>query len=176
MLCKHFGDSFSYSSTCASDNGCDQVRAARAYSETITGLSPDEIITASSFTEPSLAFSLGTDTVLGESWEVVDFALNRSEPTMLVLDLSRSSSLRALLIFGGVTGVHDDGVVFLSPPGEDDTQHLYTDLVLPSDVNPLGICHRSLASGTNYSRGAETTLLILFTRCAPEDTPNDPQD
>jgi hypothetical protein len=153
----------------------DQVRAARAYSETITGLSPDEIVTASSYTEPSLAFSLGTDTVLGESWEVVDFALNRSEPTMLVLDLSRSSSLRALLIFGAVTGVHDD-VVFLSPPGEDDTQLEYTDFVLPSDVNPLGICHRALASGTNYSRGDDTTLLILFTRCAPEDTANDPQD
>ena len=78
----------------------DQVRAARAYSETITGLSPDEIVTASSYTEPSLVFSLGTDTVLGSAEEVLAFAESRDEPTMVVLDLSRepqlSADLRAL--------------------------------------------------------------------------------
>ncbi|RKQ94211.1 ArnT family glycosyltransferase [Maricaulis maris] len=145
----------------------DQVRAARAYSETITGLSPDEIVTASSFTEPSLAFSLGTDTVLGTTEEVLAFAEGRDEPTMVVLDLSRDAELRSYL-------THPSTLAW-------------------SDIQPLAerfaalrICHRTLAAGTNYARGTNTVLAIAFTYCASdslpqnpltnEDTPNDPQD
>ena len=43
-------------------------------------------------------------------------------------------------------------------------------------MTELEICHRALASGTNYARGTDTVLAIFFTHCAPEDTPNDPQD
>ena len=75
----------------------DQVRATRSYSQTIAGLSPNEIVTASSFTEPSLVFSLGSDTVLGTAEEVLAFAESREEPTMIVLDLSRDAGLRAVL-------------------------------------------------------------------------------
>jgi 4-amino-4-deoxy-L-arabinose transferase-like glycosyltransferase len=146
----------------------DQVRAARSYSQTIAGIAPDEIVTASSYTEPSLVFSLGTDTVLGTADEVLAFAESREEPTMIVLDLSREAALRAFL-----------------------TQPETFDFAVPQTLMPrmleLRICHGALASGTNYSRGDETTLAILFTRCAAddvpadplattEDTPNDPQD
>ena len=144
----------------------DQVRAARAYSETVTGLSPDEIVTASSFTEPSLAFTLGTDTVLGTAEEVLTFAGSRDEPTMVVFDLSRDPELRR----------------YLTDPAA----------MAWSDIQPLAerfatlrICHQTLAAGTNYARGADTVLAIAFTHCASDDIPlnpldneaqNDPQD
>lgn len=135
----------------------DQVRSARAYSQTLTGVSPDEIVTASSFTEPSLAFSLGTDTVLGTAEEVLAFAESRDEPTMVVLDLSRDAALRTYLTRPASLASTD-----LQPMAERFAQ--------------LRICHQTLASGLNYARGTETVLAIVFTRCASEDTPNDPQD
>lgn len=49
----------------------------------------DRLVTASSFTEPSLVFSLGTDTVLGSAEEVLTVANRRDVPTLVVLDLSR---------------------------------------------------------------------------------------
>ncbi|WP_300527131.1 glycosyltransferase family 39 protein [Maricaulis sp.] len=124
----------------------DQVRAARDYSETITGIPASEIITASGYTEPSLVFSLGSDTVLGESADVLAFAANRSEPTMVVLDLSRDAEWKQ----------------FLTDPFPlpyNQTQPMQEQL------DRLEICHTSLASGTNYSRGDETVLAIFFTRC-----------
>ena len=166
----------------------DQVRAARAYSETITGLSPEDIVTASSFTEPSLAFSLGTDTVLGTAEEVLAFAESRVDPTMIVLDLSRDADLRSFFL-----GNH--------APGADLTSLLNDvryDARTAQTLARLSVCHRTLANGTNYARGSETTLVILHTNCASperaiytapaiasggwhsneqtEDTPNDPQD
>jgi hypothetical protein len=166
----------------------DQVRSARAYSETITGLSPDEIVTASSFTEPSLAFSLGTDTVLGTAEEVLAFAESRVDPTMIVLDLSRDADLRSFFL-----GNH--------APGADLTSLLNDvryDARTAQTLAGLSVCHRTLANGTNYARGSETTLVILHTNCASperaiytapaiasggwhsneqtEDTPDDPQD
>ncbi|WP_291841517.1 glycosyltransferase family 39 protein [Maricaulis sp.] len=144
----------------------DQVRAARVYSDVITGLTPDEIVTASSFTEPSIAFSLGTDTRLGTTEEVLTFAEGRDEPTMLVLDLSRDAELRR----------------YLTDPAA----------LAGSDIQPLAerfaalrICNRTLAAGTNYARGTDTVLAIAFTHCAPDEiplnpldneAPNDPQD
>jgi 4-amino-4-deoxy-L-arabinose transferase-like glycosyltransferase len=134
----------------------DQVRGAREYSQTIAGVSPDEIVTASSFTEPSLVFSLGSDTVLGTAEEVLAFAESREEPTMIVLDLSRDAELRT----------------FMTMP----------ETMAWSDLEPmlaryaaLRICHETLASGTNYSRGDETVLAILFATCATtEEIPRDP--
>lgn len=135
----------------------DQVRAARTYSETITGLSPDEIVTASSFTEPSLAFSLGTDTVLGTTEEVLAFAESRDEPIMVVLDLSRDAELRR----------------YLTDPAA----------LAWSDIQPfaerfaaLRICYQTLAAGTNYARGSDTVLAIAFTHCATDEIPLHPLD
>ena len=164
----------------------DQVRAARAYSETITGLSPDQIITASSFTEPSLAFSLGTDTVLGSAEEVLAFAESRDEPTMVVLDLSRDAELRADLL-AEARSVYElrqetmstdwrprfTSAAPIEPPWAE-ADRLRADRL--AWMTELEICHRALAAGTNYARGTDTVLAIFFTRCAPEDTPNDPQD
>ncbi len=76
----------------------DQVRAARSYSQTIAGIAPDEIVTASSYTEPSLVFSLGTDTMLGTAQEVLAFASAHEDPGMLVIDLSRDAGLRAVVL------------------------------------------------------------------------------
>tara|TARA_R110002124_G_scaffold54642_10_gene155256 strand:+ start:5401 stop:7239 length:1839 start_codon:yes stop_codon:yes gene_type:complete len=146
----------------------DQVRAARSYSQTIAGIAPEDIVTASSYTEPSLVFSLGSDTMLGTVEEVLAFAEGHSEPTMLVLDLSRDDALRAYLI-APETMSYTDAAPWMAR------------------LSNLQICHGAMASGTNYSRGDETTLAILFTRCAAEDiivepladvedTPNDPQD
>jgi len=141
----------------------DQVRAARSYSDTIAGISPDEIITASSFTEPSLVFSLGTDTVLGTAEEVLAFAESREEPTMVVLDLSRDESYR-------------DALTHLGGPRSGEYSIVFPYL---ERLNGLEVCHATLASGTNYSRGDETVLAIFFSRCGdltdwyghPFDTP-----
>ena len=87
---------------------------------------------------------------------------------MVVLDLSRDDALRAYLI-APETMNFTDPAPWMAP------------------LSNLQICHGAMASGTNYSRGDETTLAILFTRCAAEDiivepladvedTPNDPQD
>ena len=146
----------------------DQVRAARSYSQTIAGIAPEEIVTASSYTEPSLVFSLGTDTMLGTAQEVLAFAESREAPTMVVLDLSRDDAFRT----------------FLTAP---ETMSLADPAPWIASLFNLQVCHGAMASGTNYSRGDETTLAILFTRCAVEDiivepladvedTPNDPQD
>jgi 4-amino-4-deoxy-L-arabinose transferase-like glycosyltransferase len=125
----------------------DQVRAARSYSQTIAGIAPDDIVTASSYTEPSLVFSLGTDTMLGSAEEVLAFAESREEPTMVVLDLSRDADLRAAWI------------------GEGRSDSEWPEYSFFERLQALGECHRGIASGTNYSRGDETTLVILFTRC-----------
>jgi len=146
----------------------DQVRGARSYSQTIAGIAPEDIVTASSYTEPSLVFSLGTDTMLGTAEEVLAFAESREEPVMVVLDLSRDDALRTYLI-APETMNFTDPAPWMGP------------------LSNLRICHGAMASGTNYSRGDETTLAILFTRCAAEDiivepladiedTPDDPQD
>lgn len=191
----------------------DQVRAAREYSETITGIAPDAIVTASSYTEPSLVFSLGTDTVLGSAEEVLAFAENREEPTMVVLDLSREPGLRDLTLYQRGSGPADETGLpdWLIARGRTAFHGMPEDLQnsLPEagdsqlanagwmlTLRDLGTCPaRTLASGTNYSRGDETVLMILFTRCAPSDAndvrvmtrtlpnpdasetnPNDPQD
>lgn len=155
----------------------DQVRSARAYSESITGLSPDEIVTASSFTEPSLAFSLGTDTMLGTAEEVLAFAESRDEPTMLVLDLSRLPGLAAVIQLhdrldqapsdlGWLVerGRNSPFLAPLSPSEITSTTALragWQDI-----VRALGICEtRLLAAGTNYARGTDTELAIFFTGC-----------
>ncbi|WP_339738721.1 glycosyltransferase family 39 protein [uncultured Maricaulis sp.] len=146
----------------------DQVRAARSYAQTIAGIAPEEIVTASSYTEPSLVFSLGTDTMLGTAEEVLAFAESREEPTMVVLDLSRDDAIRT----------------YLTAP---ETMSLADPAPWIAALFNLQICHGTMASGTNYSRGDETILAILFTRCEAEeiivepladleDTPNDPQD
>ena len=155
----------------------DQVRAAREYSETITGIAPDEIVTASSYTEPSLVFSLGTDTVLGSAEEVLAFAESRDEPTLVVLDLSRARWLSSVLTSGDISAdevpeaiwdYHGGGQV--SRPGlqavRDDTagalavMNLFIHWVIDNEV-----CHVSSAAGTNYSRGDDTTLLLAWTDC-----------
>jgi len=152
----------------------DQVRAAREYAETITGVPANEIVTASSYTEPSLVFSLGSDTVLGTTEEVLAFAESRVEPTMVVLDLSRDPDLRR-----GVLALHS------WERGDSTTMdHLDQWLQFEDQAN---VCSASLASGTNYSRGDETVLVIAWTGCAAadentphvlrsEELPNDPQD
>lgn len=128
----------------------DQVRAVREYSQTIAGIAPQDIVTASSYTEPSLAFSLGTDTVLGTAEEVLAFAESREEPTLVVLDLSRDVELRAVWL------------------GEEHATQDWPEHDFFERLRALGECHRGLASGTNYSRGAETVLVLLLTRCYRE--------
>ena len=139
----------------------DQVRAAQEYAETVTGVSPDEIVTASSYTEPSLVFSLGSDTVLGTTEEVLAFAENREEPTMVVLDLSRDADLRRRFTGNG------DARPTTSLSGL--LERILSDQQLANQLYTLNICSQSLASGTNYSRGDETVLVILYTRCADDD-------
>jgi 4-amino-4-deoxy-L-arabinose transferase-like glycosyltransferase len=157
----------------------DQVRGAREYSQTIAGISPDEIVTASSFTEPSLVFSLGSDTVLGTAEEVLAFAESREESTMVVLDLSRDVDLARDLILMGESRAELASRIM-------ETAYSPVEFASPAPIEPewavedrerlerlawmerLDICYKGLASGTNYSRGDETTLAILFTRCAPE--------
>jgi len=136
----------------------DQVRTIRADRPgPAIGISAGPIVTASSFTEPSLVFSLGTDTVLGTAEEVLAFAAGREEPTMLVLDLSRDRDLWRYLTLQTT----DDGGAL--PP-------------IAQQFVGLGICRQWAASGTNYARGGDTTLAIFITRCGYEDTQDDPQD
>lgn len=145
----------------------DQVRAAREYSETITGVSPQDIVTASSYTEPSLVFSLGSDTELGPAEDVLAFAESRDEPTMVVLDLSREEDLRA--IFGARPGydvLYRTGPVIVRRNLRD----------WEASLEALEICDRRLASGTNYSRGDETVLAILFTRCTQNEAAREPSN
>jgi hypothetical protein len=99
---------------------------------------------------------------------VLAFAEGREEPTMVVLDLSRDASIRA----------------YLTEP----TSLAWTELSpMAERFAALSICYQSLASGTNYSRGDQTVLAILFTSCAAEGVsrnplledetnPDDPQD
>jgi 4-amino-4-deoxy-L-arabinose transferase-like glycosyltransferase len=163
----------------------DQVRAARSYSQTIAGIAPDDIVTASSYTEPSLVFSLGTDTMLGSAEEVMAFAESREQPTMVVLDLSRDDQLKADLLATGRTAFEIAEEITenswrpefasaapIEPPWASADRERRARL---SWTERLQVCHLSLASGTNYSRGDETVLAIFFTRCLPE-LPNDPQD
>ena len=135
----------------------DQVRAARSYAQTVAGMTPDTIRTASSYTEPSLVFSLGSDTVLGTSDDILAFAESRDAPTMLVLDLSRDETLRR----------------YLTSPETMDWSELEP---VAERFARLGICHRAMAAGTNYSRGTDTVLAILFTHCTSEAASHDPQD
>lgn len=138
----------------------DQVRAARSYSQTIAGIAPEDIVTASSYTEPSLVFSLGTDTMLGTAEEVLAFAESREEPTMVVLDLSRNAEMRQHLI----QRPREAGATIDELLGS-----VRTSFALQTRLADLNVCHRRLAGGTNYSRGDEVTLIILFTHCAIED-------
>ena len=80
---------------------------------------------------------------------------------MIVLDLSRDDELLALLLGESVT------VSTVSTVGEvlDRTR---LRIALQGTLADLGICHSSLSAGTNYSRGDETVLATLFTRCATE--------
>ena len=135
----------------------DQVRAARSYAQTVAGVSPDTILTASSYTEPSLVFSLGSDTVLGTSDEILAFGETRDAPTMLVLDLSRDETLHR----------------YLTRPETMDWSELEP---VAERFARLDICHQTMAAGTNYSRGADTVLAILFTHCTSEADRHDPQD
>ena len=99
---------------------------------------------------------------------------------MVVLDLSREPGLSEFLL-----GESDSAnqAEWLRELGERALATVYADadLIYPvpagwTEVQAyLGICHQSLASGTNYSRGDDTTLVILFTRCSAEAS-NDPQD
>jgi len=134
----------------------ERVRAVREMSEEIARIAPHDIVTASSYTEPSLVFSLGTDTFLGSAEDVLAFAEAREAPTLLVLDLSRDEDLRAA--FAGE-----------SRPGSAWPEHDLFDR-----LNTLGDCHRAWLPGTNYSRGSDTTLVAIFTRCQP-DTPQIPE-
>ncbi len=135
----------------------EQVRTVRdSLPETAIGISADAIVTASSFTEPSLAFTLGTDTVLGTAEEVLTFAAGRDDPTLLVLDLSRDQELRASLT--------------LPPTGDLDDIPPIAELFIGLDI-----CRQWTASGTNYARGSDTTLVIYITRCGNE-AQNDSQD
>ena len=153
----------------------DQVRAARAYSETITGLSPDEIVTASSFTEPSLVFSLGTDTVLGSAEEVLAFAESHEEPVMVVLDLSREPFLGSMFTDRNFTAQEASTSEWLVARGRNHSFHGVVPTGGPDAayvgfhalMEQLQTCPtRLMAAGTNYSRGADTHLVILWTRCA----------
>lgn len=156
----------------------DQVRAAREYSEAIVGVSPGEIITASSYTEPSLVFSLGSDTNLGTAVDVMSHAASREDPTLVVLDLSRDPWLTSPFIDRGIDpeqvpqSVWDNPVDALTRlPGMPEAMpdsasarsasaNYFAYWAINTDV-----CHASLASGTNYSRGDETVLLLAWTRC-----------
>jgi 4-amino-4-deoxy-L-arabinose transferase-like glycosyltransferase len=125
----------------------DRVRAVREMSVELTGIAPGDIVTASSYTEPSLVFSLGTDTHLGTADDVLAFAESRDLPTLIVLDLSRDDALRAAF---------DGARVADGPRPEHD---------LFGRLGALGGCHREWIPGTNYSRGGDTTLVAIFTRC-----------
>ncbi|MEA1943193.1 MAG: glycosyltransferase family 39 protein [Pseudomonadota bacterium] len=125
----------------------DRVRAVREMSGEIAGLAPEDIVTASSYTEPSLVFSLGTDTHLGTAEDVFAFAESRDLPTLMVLDLSRDDALRAAF---------DGERIADGPRPEYD---------LFGRLGALGDCHREWIPGTNYSRGGDTTLVAVFTRC-----------
>lgn len=128
----------------------ERVRAVRALSEDIAGLAPGDIVTASSYTEPSLVFSLGTDTHLGTAEDALAFAESRDLPTLIVLDLSRDDDLRATF------------------EGESAADSAWPEYDLFERLRALGDCHRTWIPGTNYSRGSNTTLVAIFTRCHSE--------
>ena len=140
----------------------EQVRGARAYSDTIAGVDPREIVTISTFTEPSLVFSLGTDTVLaGSTQGALEAAEASEEPVMLVLDLSRDEDFQGWLVPDRSQLPAADGVRGLLDRVQLNVQY-------PSALSALSICHQSLAIGTNYSRGDDVTFAIFFTRCASD--------
>ncbi len=128
----------------------ERVRAVREISNDVAGIAPHEIVTASSYTEPSLVFSLGTDTFLGSAEDVLVFAEAREAPTLLVLDLSRDEDLRAAFA------------------GESRSGSAWPEHDLFARLDRLGDCHRAWIPGTNYSRGRDTTLVAIFTRCQPD--------
>jgi len=148
----------------------ERVGAIREQARTITGIDAEDIVTASSYTEPSLAFALGTDTVLGDTGDVIAFAQAREESTMVVLDLSRSVDLLYVM--------------------QSDDGRMYGGFPFVNEYRALDVCHRALVGGTNYSRGHDVILAVLFTNCEftwtvrpqatpsnpAEDNPNDPQD
>jgi 4-amino-4-deoxy-L-arabinose transferase-like glycosyltransferase len=139
----------------------DQVRWARGYSQTIASISSDEIVTASSYTEPSLVFLLGTDTVLGTTEEVLTFAESRDEPTMVVLDLSRDQDLLTEL-----------RRIPVSPIRGDDWGRTAREIAHYERFRIWAIetqaCYGQLANGTNYSRGDPVSILIMWTRCSDQ--------
>ncbi|WP_300540667.1 glycosyltransferase family 39 protein [Maricaulis sp.] len=134
----------------------DRVRAVRDSAQSLTGVPPDAIVTASSYTEPSLVFSLGSDTVLGTTGEVLAFAESREDPTLVVLDLWRDDALRQAM----------------AATGDEGAPRRWT-----LDRNGLPCPSGSTAiAGTNYSRGTDTVLAVFFTPCPEMDDHNDPQD
>ena len=126
------------------------MRAVRDMSGEIAGVSPGDVVTASSYTEPSLVFSLGTGTHLGTAEDVLAFAESRDDPTLVVLDLSRDDALRATF------------------EGESVADSAWPEYDLFERLRALGDCHRTWLPGTNYSRGGDTTLVVIFTRCHSE--------
>jgi 4-amino-4-deoxy-L-arabinose transferase-like glycosyltransferase len=128
----------------------ERVRTVRDMSGEIAGVSPGDVVTASSYTEPSLVFSLGTDTHLGTAEDVLAFAESRDDPTLVVLDLSRDDALRATF------------------EGESVADSAWPEYDLFERLRALGDCHRTWLPGTNYSRGGDTTLVVIFTRCHSE--------
>ncbi len=114
------------------------------------GYDTSSIASASSYTEPSLVFSLGTGTILGSVDEVLSIAENREIPTFLVLDLSRDDAWAEFFSRDPNIGLLDDNDMF-------------------ERLRSLDYCEFDVVPGTNYSRGDETVLVTLMTRCAPED-------
>ncbi|MHA6288908.1 ArnT family glycosyltransferase [Maricaulis sp. CAU 1757] len=129
----------------------DQVRGLHDRASDQVDLDGQRLVSASSFTEPSLVFSLGTDTVLGSAQDVLAFAESRQVPTFVVLDLSRDDDLRA---------------AWLGTAETDETD--WTEYDFFARLEALGACRRAYTSGTNYSRGDEVLLVTFLTRCGTD--------
>ena len=173
----------------------EQVREIRESSEALTGLSPENIRTVSTFTEPSLVFELGTDTILaGTTQEAIEAAAAIEEPVMLVIDLSRDPGTRATFLrdeesvpedWWAIEAAIASGALetgrgmLVQPPGgaEPDDAAMSRQIRTSAGRSHLlrgliGLepCRPRLASGLNYSLGDPVEMAVYFTRCAnPED-------
>ena len=141
----------------------DQVAALREYSETITGVAPEEIVTVTSFKETSLVFLLGSDTVQGDTTEEALIAAEATEePVMLVIDTARDPELLRALS-GDMRGVSSFWWAVQASGGENPVGGLFH---FQTRLQGLRVCHAGMAPGLNYAGGDETVLLVYFTRCA----------